>query len=290
MKQPKNTLDILYYYLSSDDDTSEHHDVLDEWTTKVLQSGDHGFDRGVLGLGWLIAFLIDKNYIYADTDEILEDIDDLIYKLTIKEVVAPSINVSVLLHHITYYQQRLQYSSKAHFYRRFTHSECVKLLIDKLNKFLLENDIMNSVDTISNKINVLLKYSYLIDTCINETLAEKAFYPAIEGLLDFFERQDNVIVFNEQLAQLFITAKQFGNPYWVDRVVSIYANAGIESGQTADQQDLLLWDNTYINHPNKGILLEKDISSVSDEDKYSLYLYYTNIKSDVEEGQSMPLI
>ncbi|WP_270087401.1 hypothetical protein [Sphingobacterium sp. SYP-B4668] len=185
--------------------------LLDDWADQVVASGNHEFDRGLLGLGWLINFLIHEQIIEGDADEILEDMDDTIYKLTIKEVLNSEVNVHNMLEFVTYYQQRLIYTSSAHFYRRFTHHECMKLLVDKLNAYLIKADLSNQC--LSEITDIMQKYSFLLKTCLNEKLLEAVFYKVFEELITYYENDLNEID-QSNVLKLGIAAKQYGNPFW----------------------------------------------------------------------------
>lgn len=277
MKQVQDTFDILYNYLLSEA-TGKDNDLLESWASKVIKSGDHGFEKGLLGLGWLIAFLIDNNYIEGDADEILEDIDDTLYKLTIKEVLDPFVHIPQLLHHVSYYQQRLQCDSPRHFYRQFAHFECIKLLLEKLNKLLLQSHDTVSAHTISDRVNIVLKYSYLTKTCVNEKLIEEAFYHTIEGLIDFFENSHEFVECEEDLAKLYICVKQYEHPYWIGRIEHIYAhkakrNQGIENNQEIPS----FWANIR-THITDWKAYFNGNGTTSKTDKINLYHYCTNIK------------
>lgn len=217
MKTMSNTFEIFHTYLTSANNDSDKQQLLDEWSERVLVRGDYSFEYGLLGLGWLIGFLIDNGHIEGDADEILEDIDDNVYKLTIKEVLDKNLNVEALLGYVTYYQQRLAYKSSDHFYRRFTHFECIKLILEKLNKFLLEIPAI-SKDIVQQKISVLLKYSYLLKTCVSESLVEEAFYHAIEELIETLEQSKNSDSYQKEIAMLHICVQQYEHPCWESQV------------------------------------------------------------------------
>ncbi|MBL1408203.1 hypothetical protein [Sphingobacterium faecale] len=275
MKQKHNTLDMLYTYVSTNFKDIQDK-ILEDWASEVIENGNHSFEKGLLGLGWLIAFLVENDYIKGDADEILEDIDDTLYKLTIGEVLNPKTEIEQLLCYVTYYQQRLQYKSKAHFYRRFSHFECMKLLLKKLNNFLLETREKTSVSLIRDQINIVLKYSFLVKTCVNEKLVEEAFYPAVEALLNFFRQQEELKGAEEDLAKLYLCVQQYDNPYWIDSIEAICTNA---EDYPLKHNEIIpfCWTNICICFPNRILSLDKQVS-LSKAERYTLYLYLTNIK------------
>jgi len=207
--RPQNMLDILHGYLSTDPAFSDGT-LLDEWVSEVVETGDHGFENGLLGLGWLICYLLQKNYIQGDVDEILTDVDDTIYKLAIKEVLESEYHVNTLLYFVTYYQQRLQYRTKTHFYRSFTHFECLKLLLEKLNLFMLREPLKDN-EIIGQKIDVILKYTFLLKAHIDEKLVEEALYTTIEELNLFFGHTTPTL---DQITKFHLAILQYKNPHW----------------------------------------------------------------------------
>jgi len=208
-------IDIAVLYIN--ENTLVDVDFLEGLASEILISKDYSFNNGLIGFGWLVGFLIDNNFIEGNADEILEDIDDLIYKLTIRDVLNENIEVYQLLFYITYYQQRIQYNSSAHFYRRFTHIECLKLLLTKVNNYLDQSSLTSNKE-IEKLTDILLKYSYLMRTCIDETLVEQSFYGSIERLLSFYEQQGTKKVNIDSLLKLSIAIRQYRHSIWEKRL------------------------------------------------------------------------
>lgn len=271
-----DTLEILssFIRLSS---TEQNTQMLDDWAENIIAENKYGFQDGLLGLGWLIAYLIETKHIEADADEILEDIDDTLYKLTIREVMLEHTDVDNLLRYITYYQQRLQYKSKAHFYRRFTHFECIKLLIQKLNAFL-DAHIANMSKDIRNLSNILLKYSYLTKTCIPETLIEKPFYETMEELIEYFEKHESNGSNKEALAKLLICSKQYEHTHWADRIRAIVTRNDFYLNNA--DTSVKLWYEIAMDYPKQEISLE-DFMIDTGSDKKQLFEYITNVKQEI---------
>lgn len=272
----QSTLDMLYLYHSS---ASEEEKIqkLDAWISTVIASNDYGFDRGLLGLGWLISYLIQEELMEGDADEILEDVEDVLYKLTIKEIVHPEYRVSELLYFATYYQQRLEYKSKAHFYRRFTLFESLKLIIEKLNKFLMSEEDTAAPSRIKDQVDIVLKYSYLSKKIIGEKLIEEAFYPAVESLIDFFEDQKCLDGYTEEFAKLYLCVKQYEHPHWEEKIQSIYSEKVQNKVEDPISESAIRWESLSLAYPEK-YLPKRDNDDVSVQDKHIIYQYLTNIK------------
>ncbi|GHE31809.1 hypothetical protein [Sphingobacterium griseoflavum] len=218
-----STFDMLYLFLLSDKE-NRNKAAIDNWAKEVVERERYDFEFGIIGLGWLIGYLIDINYMEGNADEILEHIDDLVYKFTIREVTQQDDNIDSLLYHITYYQHRLSSKSSIQSYRSFTHLECTKLLLGKLNHFLL-NDRRLSPEGVSTQLKVILKYTYLVKVCLSESLVEEALYFAIERLITFFEQQQNLDAYLIDLAKLYIAVRQYENPYWESKIRQVFNRA-----------------------------------------------------------------
>lgn len=272
---PTDTLDILYSFILLS--PAERNDqLLDNWAAEVIAENKYGFEDGLLGLGWLVAYLIETNHIEADADEILEDIDDTIYKLTIREIMNEYTDTNNLLQFVSYYQQRLQYQSKAHFYRRFTHFECLKLLIEKLNTSISTKEPILVKDT-GELTNIMLKYSYLIKTCMSEKLVEQHFYATIEQLISLFEQEDNILGNEQALAKLLICAKQYDNPYWVDKLRSICIQN--ESIIKNTDKHTKRWFKIAADYPEQNFSLKEFVGDSAGEID-QLFQYITNVKQE----------
>lgn len=213
MEQQKDTYGILYAYVFGKADEG----LLEDWVSGIVQGERYDFASGLLGAGWLICYLTEEGYIEGDADEILEDIDDNLYKMTIQEVLRPEIDNRALLHYLTYYQQRLLYKSKAHFYRRFTHFECIKLLLERMNTCLSMNDSA-MVKKPAMLIDILLKYTFLIKIGITEKLVEEALYRMTERLISSLEEDGEVQHHEDDLAKFYIAVKQYGHIHWENRL------------------------------------------------------------------------
>lgn len=209
--------DILLYYVDPNTSPKKRSiDKLDKWAEEIVNNDDQSLERGLSGLGWIVSYLIQHKYIKADVEEIIGDIDDILYKYTLKEITTSEMNISQLLGYITYYQQRILHMHKSSFYRRFTHLECMKLLLQKLNGFLLKDSI--SPTNLNQKINIVLKYSFLIKTGLDERQIEESFYSTIEELIHYFSF-DNTNGNNlNMLCKLYGAIKQYENYHWSSQI------------------------------------------------------------------------
>lgn len=193
---------------------------------------DFSFDHGIVGIGWMIAYCAQRQLLLIDSDEILADVDDEIYKYTLNVVSNQNSNNSEILELIDYFKVRLLNANiNGLYYRRFSHLECLKLLSDKLCKSLQSTNYFENPLAHSQEISkILLKCSYLMVTCMTEKLFDQPFYSAMEGFADYYENMtSHTLAFDQNISQhieicllLCMTAKQYRNPHWVDRFEAYY--------------------------------------------------------------------
>ncbi|WET69767.1 hypothetical protein [Sphingobacterium sp.] len=219
---------LSQFLVSSNKETNEM--LLDSFVEEAMLIDNYSFSDGLLGAGWLISYLIKHKILVCDVDEILYDVDDLIYKLTIKAVINSETTIEELLQLISYYQQRLLNKSKTYnIYRHFALIECLKLLVDKTLSTLSENSLILAP---LEKSRVLLKFSYLVKTCFNEKEIEIPFYNHMEDLIFFYKKMkpDDFKAEDEiTLCYLQLTSKQYENPYWVNCVMEIIKSIEIQN-------------------------------------------------------------
>lgn len=251
--------------------------------TEIVSMDQYTFLDGIIGLGWLISFLIQNGYIAADVDEVLENVDDNIYKFTIKTILEEQPDTDQILGLVTFYQQRIaNKESKATFYRNFSHLESMKLLLKKLNDFLLSNTVTHH--NLSLNVDVVLKYSYLIQSTVRDTLMEEVFYSKMEQLIVYFETLPAAPVTNEILLDVLKFAAgitQYHHPCWAEKINAVYVN--LKKQQNQDEEvsvAVMIWENIYLSIPNPEIRYQEDrYFWQTEEGQRLLFFFYTNIIS-----------
>ncbi|MGX5685193.1 hypothetical protein ACWKWW_11555 [Chryseobacterium cucumeris] len=137
--------------------------LLDFIAEKIFSCKDYSFENGITGFGWLIAFLHQKKYLNINSDEILEDVDDQIYKITLSYIGYEEPYIDQVLGLVNYFLIRYRNSNVGeNHYRKFAHSECLHLLFNYLISYI-ENCIRDTHIT-SYEFNfcckILLKLGY----------------------------------------------------------------------------------------------------------------------------------
>jgi len=114
--------------------------ILIQIAEDIGQIDDYSFMDGLMGIGWGIELISQFNYLKVNTNEVLEDLDDEIYKLILYN---KSENISLekgTLGKILYTYRRIKsIGGKSDFYRDTVLLECLMLSIDELYEYLIDN-------------------------------------------------------------------------------------------------------------------------------------------------------
>jgi hypothetical protein len=162
--------EALLLFLSADEKNKHKgQELLNTISEEVSTSSDYSFETGITGFGWLIAFLHQEKLIDIDSDDILEDFDDQIYKLTLQELSDQNTDIGTLLGLIDYHIIRHRNKNfNEQYFRKFLHQECINLIVEKLNTF-----IGYFISKIENGSKVLLKFSYLSNYINNKIISDQ---------------------------------------------------------------------------------------------------------------------
>lgn len=97
---------LLGKYLRNNKYTEVAEDLLDDVVEQIDETLSLDFEYGITGIGWAIEFLIQNNFIEADSDDILEEIDIRINKELASDTCR---NINTLISIGYYYFSRLHY-------------------------------------------------------------------------------------------------------------------------------------------------------------------------------------
>lgn len=141
----KTGLALVYYILyAATGDVSyqvKAKSLIDELSDNIASVGLLDFENGLAGIGWAIEWLVQNKFIDADTDEILEDIDDELYK-SVVYMKSPDLTITRgAIGKALYFYKRLS-ARNAHTsrYRNICTRECAVLLIDEINDALIDEN------------------------------------------------------------------------------------------------------------------------------------------------------
>ncbi|WP_312391180.1 hypothetical protein [Chryseobacterium sp.] len=168
------------------DDKNSHQkgcDLLDIIAEKIFVCEDYSFNNGIIGFGWLIAFLHQEKYIRINSDEVLEEFDDQIYKVALSNLGEKEKKINELLGLTNYFLIRHRNTNpKEKYFRKFIHSECLNLIFNNFVNYIeaciYKKDMTNSEFYYGCKILLKLSYSnqYIFDKNLQDKLIDFHIY------------------------------------------------------------------------------------------------------------------
>lgn len=153
------------------------------------------FARGLAGIGWAIECVAQNNFLEMNTNEILEDIHDVLYKSI---VYTSDNNISLAygtLGKFNYFLSR--YKSKNQNTQRLKnifHEECLILLTDDLNEKLigesgiLRREVLNNNDLINVGHSIYFLSAFL-SYRVNEVIVETTLYETIKFVDEYLSKK-----------------------------------------------------------------------------------------------------
>ncbi len=112
-------LSVLFYHLAKKTGLSEYQKTADDLIEVVFKnlnsSSPSDFESGMAGIGWGVEYLIQNNFVEGDSDDILEEVDNKVFKVLNEESIN-SLEVSngltgYLLYLISRLKNKSPYSS-----------------------------------------------------------------------------------------------------------------------------------------------------------------------------------
>jgi len=173
--------------------------LLDELSDNINSVEQLDFANGLAGIGWGIEWLVQNKFVDANTDEVLEDLDDELYKSV---VYAKAKSLSLLngtLGKAMFFHKRLIAQNPGTTrYRNLCTQECLVLLSDEINETLLnkETGLLSSERATQNYTSLqlteiaqcLIFLTKLVPLGINAEITEKL----ICNILSFIQESKDV--------------------------------------------------------------------------------------------------
>lgn len=151
----------LFYFTLPPEYHQRGYELLDHISDHITEVDNASFSNGLAGIGWGIEWTVQKEFLSANTDDILQDLDDELYK---KLVYAYATHISLSdgsLSQGMYFTSRLKSRNfKTHRFNQVVHQESI---------FLIVEEIAEALSTESGKLEALLEpgnaagYNTLID-------------------------------------------------------------------------------------------------------------------------------
>ena len=111
--------------------------LLDKLSAEIADVQELNYGDGLAGIGWMVEWVKQNGFMDINTDEVLEDIDDTLYKAVL---YARDKTISVCdgsLGKAAYFLKRYEGRNKdTHRYKIISHQECLVLLTDEISERL----------------------------------------------------------------------------------------------------------------------------------------------------------
>lgn len=185
---------IFFYHLARKTGSKDYEEyageLLDEIFEEICQETPWDFENGLAGIGWGIEYLVNNNYVEADTDDVLAQVDQ---KLFWELIYTPPHTIGLLnglLGIGMFFLSRVQ-SNK-------THKSQIPLLT---NKYIL----IQFIEELERRIEIIAEIPQMIK-CNSQVPDLTWDYPVILGLMaelyqiDIFNYKVNKIIY--QLIEL----------------------------------------------------------------------------------------
>lgn len=232
--------DILFSFIYSRSYNDPKFYELAEQGLEFLQENIHNIkslnrSQGLAGIGWAIEWLQQNKFLEVDTNEVLKDIESLIYRIT---SFSSDENISFedgIIDKIIYFLQRNSNQNLSR-YNHYVYMECLTYLSDDLyskfcqlkNDFSVQSsfDLKNSQSKISSIADILLISGPLLKARINENICERMLYESVnitQKILDihntnsfaYIDSSSNQI-FLKLIASLSVAGTHYGQKSWIE--------------------------------------------------------------------------
>ncbi|MDX8569061.1 MULTISPECIES: hypothetical protein [Elizabethkingia] len=199
--------EVLLLFLSKEEkNTNKALKLLDHIAENIFSCKDYSFNNGVVGFGWLVAFLHHRKYIDINSDEVLEDMDDQIYKVTLQQISRKEIEVDELLGLIDYHIIRHRNKNQnEQYYRKFIHQECFNLIVDRLIKYIVELMVGEELtkSQFDDYCKIVLKFSYSSHYIKNKSIEESIIRYIVFSFSFLEKNKSKINLYHQEINNLF---------------------------------------------------------------------------------------
>lgn len=201
---------LLLFLSRKEKNTNKALKLLDHIAENIFFHEDYSFNNGIVGFGWLIAFLHHEKYIDINSDEVLEEVDDQIYKFTLQEVSKEETNADILLGLINYHIIRHRNKNpNEQYYKKFIHQECFNLMVDKLMKYLEKITDLKKItkEQFHSYCKILLKLSYSSQYIKNKSIDDHLIRYIIFPINFLKKNTSKINLYQQEIKDLYFTMK-----------------------------------------------------------------------------------
>ncbi len=127
---------VFYYHIAKLTGNSGYQKIADDLVDRVFSDlnlmAPPDFEKGLAGIGWGIEYLVQNNFAEGDTDEILEEVDNKVFKLLNEETLNTFELTNGLTGYLFYLISRLKNKTPDNSLAKQINRELLILVINKL--------------------------------------------------------------------------------------------------------------------------------------------------------------
>lgn len=166
-------------------------ELLDEICEEISNATPIDIANGLVGIGWGIEYLVRNNYIAADTDEILEEIDNALYSSTMQTPFTFQ-NLTALLELGLYFISRLKGNiASVENPAIIKKKEILLFILDGLEKLFTKSGIHN-LEYSQLSLSLINSVLWFITQTLNLELSPEKSYTFILELAQYLSKEKGV--------------------------------------------------------------------------------------------------
>lgn len=182
----------VYFYLSSTINKNPYYKqiankLLDEIIDGIAKGKSLNLLNGLTGIGICIDFLINKKIAFGDTNDILQEVDDLVFKHLSYEKYYEAMNLSTIIDLIIYLENRIKKQhngTEAFFILNELIIRAINIFAEKINSDFFSEPFIYNIDYTLPKSMFALSKVYSLGIC-NERI-ERLLIELSPKILSFF--------------------------------------------------------------------------------------------------------
>jgi hypothetical protein len=204
---------IIYYLLSEYTGSPElavaAKNAIDKLFEGASEMRSLDFEDGLTGICWGIEWLKDNRLINYNTDEILEEVDDVVYNNLFSKIGKDDTDIEDIIDLSKYLLSRFKSRNLSSRYIKIIHQECLLLSLDYAVKKTISSNILiqSRENLISGKCFLLLKDQILL---LNEITEHRLNIPQLEEkLYSLIDLAESVLANSLSVPDQLVTEKKW---------------------------------------------------------------------------------
>lgn len=144
-----------------------------------------GFKNGITGVGWGLEWCAQHQLLRINSDEVLADIDDLLYRNTVYGSFNEHSLFELVWRANYFYRRGISKNKHQNRYRHLCHRECLFLVLEDIEKKRVEDGHEMFTDDIE-ELRFLAQYFLLLSRVLmlRDQAIESAFYDIAQQIMD----------------------------------------------------------------------------------------------------------